>query len=370
MDRARSTAGSSAGERMAFGRDCGQDCDQDPNQNPNQDCSRSCGQFPDLGYDLDLGQVVALIQRSGAARVGLQAPEGLKRATPLLARLISQMTGAEVIISGDPCFGACDVDMNLSREVDLMLHLGHSELGEGPINVIFLEARMRDDLLAVVQKASGILKTKRVGVATTIQHVHKLNQALQALKDHGIEGVLGPAGGRIKHPGQVLGCSYSTTRGLNVEEYLFIGTGQFHPLGIALATGKRVVVADPATGNVSEIETDPMLRRRFGAISRAADARKFAVLVSKKPGQKRLELARRIKALGEAKGLEMFLVYLDNIEPDRLLNIGAEAAVSTACPRVALDDAAKYKIPILTPPEFEVLLGERKWVEYVFDEID
>jgi 2-(3-amino-3-carboxypropyl)histidine synthase len=44
--------------------------------------------------------------------------------------------------------------------------------------------------------------------------------------------------------------------------------------------------------------------------------------------------------------------------------------VTTACPRVALDDAAKYRIPILTPPEFEVLLGEREWEEYEFDEIE
>ena len=113
-----------------------------------------------------------------------------------------------------------------------------------------------------------------------------------------------------------------------------------------------------------------MLRRRFGAISRASEAKHFAILVSKKPGQKRMDLARRLMHLGEARGLEMFLVYLDNIEPDRLLNLGAEAAVSTACPRVALDDAAKYRIPILTPPEFEVLLGERRWEEYVFDEIE
>ena len=155
-----------------------------------------------------------------------------------------------------------------------------------------------------------------------------------------------------------------------MDEYLFIGTGQFHPLGIALATGKRVVVADPVTGEVSEIDTDPMLRRRFGAITRAGEAKRFAVLVSKKPGQKRMELARRLMLLGDARGLEMFLVYLDNIEPDRLLNLGAEAAVSTACPRVALDDAAKYRIPILTPPEFEVLLGERRWEEYEFDEIE
>jgi len=322
------------------------------------------------GYDLDLDKAIDLIQKSGACLVGLQAPEGLKRAMPFLARRIEEKTGARVIISGDPCFGACDVDMQLAREVDLMLHLGHAQLEEGPDNVIFLEARMNDDLRSVVEKAALALKAKRVGVTTTIQHVHKLSQVQEALKAKGIEGLLGPAGGRVRHAGQVLGCSYNTARSLDVEEYLFIGTGQFHPLGIALATGKRVVVADPVTCEVSEIDTDPTLRRRFGAISRAGEAKRFAILVSKKPGQKRMDLATRLKALGEAKGREMFLVYLDNIEPDRLLNLGAEAAVSTACPRVALDDAAKYKIPILTPPEFEVLLGEREWEEYEFDEIE
>lgn len=321
------------------------------------------------GYDLDLEKAVEMIRKSGCKHVGLQAPEGLKRAMPAIAKRIAEETGAEVIISGDPCFGACDVDEELCDEVDLMLHLGHAELGIGPDKVIFLEARMNEDLRDVVEKAAQVLRARRVGVATTIQHVHRLGQALEVLKDQGIEGQLGPAGGRVKYPGQVLGCSYTSARVLDVEEYLFIGTGQFHPLGIALATGKRVVIADPVTGEISEIDTDPMLRRRYGAISRAMDAKRFAVLVSKKPGQKRMDLALRLKLLGEARGLEMFLVYLDNIEPDRLLNLGAEAAVCTACPRVALDDAAKYKIPILTPPEFEVLLGERRWEEYEFDEI-
>ena len=323
-----------------------------------------------FGYDLDLDRAVDLIQKSGARRVGLQAPEGLKRATPALARQIEEKTGAKVIISGDPCFGACDVDAQLCLEVDLMLHLGHAKIMTGPGNVIFLEARMKEDLREVTEKAAVFLKSKRVGVTTTIQHVHKLDQALEALKERGIEGLLGQAEGRIKYAGQVLGCCYTAARALDVEEYLFIGTGQFHPLGIALATGKRVVAADPVTGKVSEIDTDPMLRRRFGAISRAGEAKRFAILVSKKLGQKRMEIAERLKALGEARGREMFLVYLDIIEPDRLLNLGAEAAVSTACPRVALDDAAKYKIPVLTPQEFEVLLGEREWEEYRFDEIE
>jgi 2-(3-amino-3-carboxypropyl)histidine synthase len=321
-------------------------------------------------YDLDLDKAIDLIQKSGARLVGLQAPEGLKRATPSLARRIEEQTGAGVIISGDPCFGACDVDMQLCREVDLMLHLGHAQLEEGPDNVIFLEVRMKEDLRDVVEKAANVLKARRVGITTTIQHVHKLDQVLETLKKHGIEGLLGPTGGRVRQAGQVLGCSYLAARALDVEEYLFIGTGQFHPLGIALATGKRVIVADPVTGEVSEIDTDSMLRRRFGVITRAGEAKRFAILVSKKPGQRRMALAEHLKALGESRGLDMFLVYLDNIEPDRLLNLGSEAAVSTACPRVALDDAAKYRIPILTPPEFEVLVGAREWEEYEFDEIE
>lgn len=321
-------------------------------------------------YDIELEKAVKLIRDCGAERVGLQAPEGLKRACPAIAIQIEDMTGAEVIISGDPCYGACDVDLELCEEVDLMLHLGHSELGEGPSKVIFLEARMKEDLREAVQRAAQVLKAKRVGVTTTIQHVHKLGQALDVLREHGIEGVLGPAGGRVKYAGQVLGCCYSTARALEVDEHLFIGTGRFHPMGIALATGKRVVAADPVSGQVSEIDTDSMLRRRFGAITRAMDARRFAILVSKKPGQRRMELARRLKALGESAGKEMLLVYLDNIEPDRLQNLGANAAVSTACPRVALDDAAKFQIPVLTPPEFEVLVGARPWELYRFDEIE
>ncbi|HOV51470.1 MAG TPA: diphthamide biosynthesis enzyme Dph2, partial [Methanothrix sp.] len=240
-------------------------------------------------YDIELEKAVKLIRDCGAKRVGLQAPEGLKRACLAIAKQIEDTTGAEVMISGDPCYGACDVDLKLCDEVDLVLHLGHSELGEGPSKVIFLEARMKEDLVEAVQKAALVLKAKRVGVTTTIQHVHKLGQALDVLRAHGIEGVLGPAGGRVKYAGQVLGCCYSTAKAQEVEEYLFIGTGRFHPIGIALATGKRVVAADPVSAQVSEIDTDPVLRRRFGAITRAADARRFAILVSKKPGQRRMD---------------------------------------------------------------------------------
>jgi 2-(3-amino-3-carboxypropyl)histidine synthase len=252
--------------------------------------------------------------------------------------------------------------------VDLLLHLGHAKLGEPGEKVVFMEARMGADLRHAVERAVPLLKEKRVGLTTTVQHLHKLGEALAALRDHGVEGVVGPACGRAGHPGQVLGCCYCSARGADVREHLFIGTGQFHPLGVALATGKRVVAADPITGEALEVDPKPMLRRRFASIARAKDAKRVAVLVSKKPGQMRWDLARRLKEMGEAGGMEMHLVYMENIEPERLLNLGIEAAVFTACPRVALDDSAKFGIPVLTPPEFEILLGERE--DYSFDEME
>ena len=47
-----------------------------------------------------------------------------------------------------------------------------------------------------------------------------------------------------------------------------------------------------------------------------------------------------------------------------------DAFVSVACPRIAIDDYALHKKPIITPPELEIVLGERKWEDYAFDEIE
>ncbi|MDF0589645.1 diphthamide biosynthesis enzyme Dph2 [Candidatus Methanocrinis natronophilus] len=323
-------------------------------------------------FDLDLEGAIELIKKSGARTVGVQVPEGLKRIASDLAGEIEEKTGCEVIVSGDPCYGACDVDLDLCRAADLVIHVGHSEMLEGdPLSdkVVYVEARMRADVREAIEGAADdLLSARRVGVVTTVQHVHKLAEILEVLKGRGIEGVVRP-GGRTRYPGQVLGCNYEAARNADVDTYLFVGTGQFHPLGVALATGKRVIAADPVTGNFSVIDTAQILKRRYGAIARAIDAERIAVIVSKKPGQRRMELARRMISLGMERGKRMVLVYLDRMEPDALVNLGVDAAVSTACPRIALDDQAKYPVPVLTPPEFEVLLGGRKG-DYLLDEIE
>ena len=53
----------------------------------------------------------------------------------------------------------------------------------------------------------------------------------------------------------------------------------------------------------------------------------------------------------------------------RLLPYDLDAFVMTACPRIAIDDSAMYKKPVLTPDELEIVLGLREWDDYQMDEI-
>ncbi|HDY74833.1 MAG TPA: diphthamide biosynthesis enzyme Dph2, partial [Euryarchaeota archaeon] len=46
-----------------------------------------------------------------------------------------------------------------------------------------------------------------------------------------------------------------------------------------------------------------------------------------------------------------------------------DAFVNTACPRITIDDTARYKRPVLTPIELGIVLGLREWDDYAMDEI-
>jgi 2-(3-amino-3-carboxypropyl)histidine synthase len=60
---------------------------------------------------------------------------------------------------------------------------------------------------------------------------------------------------------------------------------------------------------------------------------------------------------------------MDKFDPEKLRSLGFDAYVSTACPRIAIDDFAAYDKPLLTPQELEIVLGVRNWPDYVFDQM-
>ncbi|MDD1707436.1 MAG: diphthamide biosynthesis enzyme Dph2 [Methanoregulaceae archaeon] len=309
-----------------------------------------------------ISDLIQNLRKRNARVIALQFPAGLKRKSTRIAKALRE-EGFSVIISGDPSYGACDLALDLLAYADVLVHFGHTPLLYHP-DVIY-EPCLVDFDPSVVKKALPLLRGRRIGLVTTVQHTHLLDVVERLLRSLGYETIIHPGEGRTPEPGQVLGCSFGTARIPEASDILFIGTGVFHPLGVQLATGMHVVALDPLTGNVEETDSRKFLARRHIVMEKARDAVHYGIIVSRKQGQNRYALAQRLVSLSD----RAYLVFMDEVSPDELLNLGFSAYVNTACPRLSYDDQIRFPVPVLTPSEFEILCGVRSWDNYCIDEI-
>lgn len=307
--------------------------------------------------------LIRLLKEKGARRVALQFPEGLKRQSAAIAASLKD-AGFEVILSGDPCYGACDLALDTLKFADVLVHFGHSPVDDQP-EIIFEPYRMDFDT-AVLENALPFMKGNTVILVTTVQHVHLVTEMERFLRSKGISCIIAEGGGRAPNRGQVLGCSFSAAKAGDVKEVLFVGTGLFHPTGIALATGAHVIAFDPFTGSAQEVSGESLMRRRFAVIEKARTAKSTGIIVSTKSGQQRMDLARRLEKLSP----DAVIVTMREVSADELLNLGFGCYVNTACPRLAYDDQVRFPVPVLSPQEFEILCGVRPWEDYTIDEIE
>ena len=325
-------------------------------------------------YDVDLTSAISEIKRLKARIVGLQVPEGLKKRAYQFAEDIETKSGAEVLVVAEPCFGACDVPSSLFDMVDAIVNVGHSPMPSLRFSkpIIFVPARSNIALTDQLKKSVGML-VEPVGVLATSQHLSELDEVTEGLESMGIKTKVGEGDSRISHVGEVLGCNYTSATSIakEVNSYLLIGSGSFHAVGVHLATGKKIVVLDPNLEEPRDIDQikDKILRQRHAAIERAEKARVFGIIVGEKIGQRRLRRAKELRKLLRWKKKDAALILMDRFDPDKLRMMGFDAYVSTACPRIAIDDVAMYDKPLLTPQELEIVLGVRKWENYSFDQM-
>ena len=321
-------------------------------------------------FDLEEDRVKREIVQRKARRVLIQLPEGLRGQLFKIVETV-ESTGAEAFVSGDPCYGACDLPLEEAGKlnVDLIIHYGHTELlSEVGFPVVYVKAKARTPVSGVVKKSLSLLeKYDVIGLATTAQHLDRLSEAVKVLKEGGKEALIGDSKGAL-HPGQVLGCDYRNALAISdgVDAFLFIGGGRFHALGIALSTRKPTYVADPFTGSVYSVneEADKVIRQRFACILEARNAETIAVIVGLKPGQFRLDLAMKAAEEFKKKGKRTSILTLRELSPEVLSQFPSiDAFVNTACPRVSIDDASRFKVPVLTVSESLVVLGRLTWEE-------
>jgi len=306
--------------------------------------------------------IIRELRERGVSRVAIQAPEGLKREAVSLG-IALQKEGFFVVMSGDPCYGSCDLDLDSLGMAEILLHIGHAPVDyhEG----VMYEYYPVEIDPAYIADVVPYLSQKRVGLVTVIQHVHCILLIQTELQKQGIEAVVKSGGPRTPKPGQILGCSYEAATATGCQEILYVGTGLFHPLGVQIATDARVIALDPVTGDIREVSGERMMRIRFGLIEKAKQADRFGILLSTKTGQRREELACSLASLHP----HAVIITIREVRSDQLLNLGFPCYVNTACPRLAYDDQDMFPVPVITPQEFEIICGVRKWEEYEVDQI-
>ncbi|MDV0440838.1 diphthamide biosynthesis enzyme Dph2 [Methanorbis furvi] len=314
---------------------------------------------------IPLSDLIDDLHARNAQRVAVQLPEGLKPGTAMLANAL-RAEGFEVVISGDACWGACDLALDALCDADVLVHIGHTPVTNQE-NVIYIPFHQDIDIETLASAVPTLSNFGKVGVVTTIQHAHQTDDIVRWLNDHGVCATTGAGSSRTPLAGQVLGCTYASAKTADADAYLFIGTGVFHAIGVSLATAKPTFALDPyAEGGIQEVSADRLLRKRFVQIEKAKSAQNFGILLSAKSGQCRKDLAKYLESLTDKASI----ILIREVSEMQLRNLGFDAYVNTACPRLALDDQSRFPVPVLSPAEFEIVLGLRSWDDYAIDEIE
>jgi len=188
---------------------------------------------------------------------------------------------------------------------------------------------------------------KKLGLVTTTQFLGKVEEIKDYLEENVKEVFIDE--GKQRNEGQLLGCDVGAATKLQdkVDAFLYIGSGEFHPLGVALNTKKEVFTFNPVTGTFSKLnekEIEKYKKSKKARYVKFLHANNIGVMVTIKPGQYSYSKAKEIKKKLEEKGKKCFIFVFDVLDANEMENFPfVDFWVNTACPRIA-DDRDKKNV--------------------------
>ncbi|MFN3910156.1 MAG: diphthamide biosynthesis enzyme Dph2 [Candidatus Anstonellaceae archaeon] len=299
-------------------------------------------------------------------RVLLQFPEGLKQYAKKEAEKY-QKKGYEVFISASPCWGACDLALEEARKIKAkkLIHYGHCQFHE--VKDIVVEYKLfpiNVDLKFFENEIKKIKNFKKIGLITTISHIHQIKEFKKILQLNGFK-VFVSKGKLTKYPAQVLGCDTLAADNLasKVDLFLYVGGGEFHPLGIS--SSKPILIINPFI-HQSYFLDDKLSKKQKqqqGMLIATAQAKNIGILVSIKSGQYNLKAAQLAKKILSKFKKNVFILISSEINFEALKDFNFfDAFITTACPRLE-DDWERVEKPIINIsklPQLILLLKELK----------
>lgn len=212
------------------------------------------------------------------------------------------------------------------------------------------------------KKAISFLKSSKISSIALFASVQFLNldKLKEQLKELDIE-IKATRAKRTHKEGQILGCdAYHDSFEKDIIEeadlIIYVGDGLFHPKALLLSqmynrTIKEVFIWDPVSEKmriISKGDIVKQIKKLRANIKRYIMAKKIGIIVTIKPGQQYLELAKKLKQSLEKEGKKAY-IFIDNTIPIQQLESYPfiESWVNTACPRIGLDDITTISQPLI-----------------------
>ena len=195
----------------------------------------------------------------------------------------------------------------------------------------------------------------RIGIVTTAQFQNKTKEIIDYLEKNNKEIFIDKI--KQRNEGQLLGCDQGAAIKIqdNVDAFLYIGSGDFHPLGVAMNTNKDVFLFNPVTSVFSKFdnkEIEKYKKNKKIKYTKFLHADNIGIMVSVKPGQYSYRKALEIKDKLEKRGKNAFIFVFDTLDANEMENFPfIDFWISTACPRIA-DDKDKKNV---------IDMGELEW---------
>ncbi len=318
-------------------------------------------------FDFEEGRVIKEIKDRKAKIVLLQLPEGLKKEAVELSNYFEKETQAEIVVSGETCWGGCDLALNEAKDLgaDLLIHYGHAPfIKKVDFPVVYVEIKDKTPIFSLLQKCAKEFNYNKLGLVASVQHVHQLEETKNFFESKGKIIIIPKKKGYSYYDGHVVGCEYNSLKIIanEVDAFVVIGN-RFHSLGAALSVKNPVYLLDVYNNEVVEMSKfrDKIIKQRFAAIEKVKNAKKIGIIIGLKPGQK-FGSFKVMKKKFEDCGKEVIVLTMSEISNDKLVNFyDIEAFVELACPRIAIEDFDKYEKTLVTFREALCAIGEIKW---------
>lgn len=304
-----------------------------------------------LTLDLQLNELYKILKKQKAKRFLLELPEGLKHRSFEIINYMKDLK-KEFVLSIDTTFGACDIyETELSKaNCQAIIHFGHTKfvLQKLKQNIIYWPCYYtfeNEDIIKATKDIEKNFKNKYITIVGPIQYKYFIKEIIINLKKNK----------KVKYKdnnkqvrleqNQILGCDCSSVDKIvnDLDAIIYLGDGNFH---FNVLQNLRAYKYN--LNNIFQ-EIQEIKKPKFDAI--LLESKKIGIYVSSKLGQNKIKIAEDVaQKVGHCKK-EYIILYGNEINNEKLLGLGLNLVINTACPRIT-DDYRNYSLPVIDYKDF------------------